>query len=156
MSNHRAGQTDLTKDLIEFLGPDAFLSLIEEFGGLRLYVDREQGENSTIANVIGLCAAQKMAQFYGSSVLRVPLAREFRAIRYRSNGMSYAAIAKKIGVTETSIDKMFERLRKKGDAPPSERPEPPQVKSLRLDARVSHAFNDPLKGVQDARERLKR
>jgi DNA-binding NarL/FixJ family response regulator len=99
----------LSTELQNLLGEPAFLALAEAFGGTRLFIPSTDRENQLLP-ILGRVAVDQLAGRYGRSYLRVPLAREARARHYRATGMSNAEIARKLGLTETGIDKMFRRM----------------------------------------------
>ncbi|MEV9443999.1 hypothetical protein AB0183_27880, partial [Klebsiella pneumoniae] len=49
----------------------------------------------------------KLVQYFGGSVLAVPLARAWRAPIYRRRKMTFAQIARACGVTESAVYKML-------------------------------------------------
>jgi len=100
----------LSGPLLNLLGEAGFIALVEAFGGTRLYVPTTIAQDDEIAQAIGIDAAHKLSRRYAPSTLRVPLARELRARHYRANGLSNARIARKLGVTEPSVNKMFARM----------------------------------------------
>jgi DNA-binding transcriptional regulator LsrR (DeoR family) len=104
----------LSSDLKALLGETAFVALAQEFGGTRLYVPHSIPADHEIVQVIGLAAARRLSQRFAPAVIRVPLARFIRARHYRAAGLSHARIARKLGLTETGVDKLFRRMQ---DAP---------------------------------------
>lgn len=100
----------LSQELPALLGDAAFVALAEAFGGTRLYVPQTIGEDHEIAQAIGLDAARRLSRRHSPSWIRVPLAREARARHYRAQGLSNAAIARRLGITETGVDKLFRRM----------------------------------------------
>lgn len=102
-------RAQLTDDLQHLLGEQAFVGLVEAFGGLRLYVPTSITSDHAIARAIGSEAAQLLASRYAPAVIRVPLARKVRAMHYRASGASNAAIARKLGMTEPGVEQLFER-----------------------------------------------
>lgn len=104
----------LTESLQALLGPGPFVALCERFGGRRLYVPQSLDADSPIVQAVGADAAAKLMRRYSLAFLRVPLAREHRARHYRAQGFSNGAIATKLGMTETGVDKLFARM----DRPP--------------------------------------
>lgn len=98
----------LSAQLLELLGPAAFLQLVEAFGGLRIYVpDRKRDE--TIDAAIGIEASAKLHGMWGGSLVRVPLAQGFRARAYRAAGIDNRTIARRLCMTETGLEKLFRR-----------------------------------------------
>ena len=100
----------LTASLKALLGKEGLIALAENFGGRRLYVPAEMKPDHPIAAALGAEGAKKLASLYSPAQIRVPLARELRARHYRANGDSNGEIATKLGMTETGVDKMFDRM----------------------------------------------
>lgn len=100
----------LSEALLARLGAESFVALVEAFGGTRLYVPHTIADDHEIARAIGTAAALRLAQRYAPDTLRIPLAREFRARHYRAHGLSNAQIARKIGLGETAVNKIFARM----------------------------------------------
>ena len=71
---------------------------------------RTIGSDHEIAAALGEKEASKLSGYYAGAQLRIPLARELRARHYRANGDSNGEIATKLGMTETGVDKMFDRM----------------------------------------------
>lgn len=99
----------LTAELSALLGDGDFLRLVERFGGTRLYVPAS-GAETLLARAVGHEAAATLAKRYAGSSIRVPLAREKRARQYRAENRSNAYIARRLGITETGVDKLFSRM----------------------------------------------
>jgi hypothetical protein len=91
---------------VRAIGEEATLALLERFGGTRLYVAARSRGDSLLAGVIGLEAALALARLLGSDTIRVPLAKGWRARIYRARGMSYPAIAIKLGCNEVTAWKL--------------------------------------------------
>lgn len=100
-------------ELIEVIGEAAVIKLAEHFGGTRLYVPITIYEDHEIAQAIGFEEAVALSARMAPDYVRVPLARDLRARHYRNTGMSNAKIAVRLGMTETSVDKLFKRLRER-------------------------------------------
>lgn len=101
---------DLTRDLEDLLGADGFVALTEAFGGVRLYVPNKIDCGHDIARAIGSARAQLLSRRFAPSVIRVPLAREYRARHYRARGDSNPMIARRLGMTEPGVEQLFRRL----------------------------------------------
>ena len=106
-------------ELLEVIGADALLKLIEARGGTRVYIP-DDPENSGMPGLIGAEAAQALTKHYGRGSITVPLAKAWRAAHYRRvEALSHAAIAMKLGMSEDAVQKLLRRSL----APPStERP----------------------------------
>lgn len=105
---------ELSNDLKALLGEDGFVALAQAFGGTRLYVPTAIPADHEIAQAIGREAADLLSRRYSPATIRVPLARSERARHYRALGLSNAQIARKLGMAETGVDKLFARM---ADAP---------------------------------------
>lgn len=103
---------DLTSELMAALGEDGFFRLTEAHGGTRLYVP-EDPARSELPSTIGFDNTFRLSKLFPGGYIRVPLAREFRAIRYRNNGTSNRDIARKLGITESGVDNLIRRVRNK-------------------------------------------
>lgn len=102
----RANQ--LIAELHNMLGEDGLIRLAEEYAGLRLYVPSNY-DRSELTEKVGIEIASKLARHYGNDRIKVPLVRDLRARRYRDMGLSNAQIARKLGITETGVEKLFQR-----------------------------------------------
>ncbi|MES2987657.1 MAG: hypothetical protein V4808_07110 [Pseudomonadota bacterium] len=105
----------LTEQLKSLLGEAAFVALAEAFGGTRLYVPHTIPADHEIARAIGIEAAARLSKRLAPDTIRMPLARELRARHYRAHNLSNAAIARKLGLTEGGVEKLFKRM----DNPPA-------------------------------------
>jgi len=101
---------ELSSDLRALLGDDAFIALAQAYGGTRLYVPVNIPADHDIARAIGKDAADRLSRRYSPATIRVPLARADRARHYRAAGMSNAQIARRLGMTETGVDGLFQRM----------------------------------------------
>tara|TARA_R110000868_G_scaffold230335_4_gene483476 strand:+ start:118 stop:537 length:420 start_codon:yes stop_codon:yes gene_type:complete len=118
MGSRRPGQDDLTGELLALLGQEAFVALTENFGGRRLYMPRAAQVDHRVAQAIGIDAARRLWSRYCPAAIRIPLARELRALHYRRQGCSNGEIASKLSITETAVDKMFGRLKRQAPETP--------------------------------------
>lgn len=93
--------------LLELLGTDATIALIEAHGGTRLSVPRNAGAACDVRERIGDESFLRLVQYFGGAVLTIPLARGWRAAIYRQRGMTYREIARACGVVESAVYKML-------------------------------------------------
>lgn len=100
----------LTASLIALLGERDFIALCEGFGGRRLYIPPTIPDDHAIVEAIGREAANRITKWYAPAQIRVPLARNIRARHYRAQGLTNGEIATKLGMTETGVDKIFDRM----------------------------------------------
>lgn len=101
--------TASTAELHRLLGEADFLRLVEAYGGTRLFLPRSAAKES-LTEAVSAKAAAALAERYAGSYIRVPLARELRARHYRAAGLSNAQIARRLGIAETGVDKLFDRM----------------------------------------------
>lgn len=82
----------------------------QAFGGTRLYVPFKLADDHEIVAAIGRELAEKLSRRMAPWTFRVPLARRERALWYRDHEkLSNAKIARKLGITETGVEKLFGR-----------------------------------------------
>lgn len=117
---------DLTQDLISSLGEDGFLKLVEAHAGTRLYVPADP-DRSDLPATIGYENAARLAKVYPGGYLRIPLAREMRAIRYHRDGATNGDIARRLGLTEPGVQKLLQRARSKKLVERKSRTDPRQI-----------------------------
>lgn len=103
---------ELVETLLQELGDDGFFRLVEAHAGIRLYIP-ENPARSELPATIGDEAAGRLSKLYPCGYIKIPLAREFRAKRYREAGMSNSQIARRLGLTETGVELLFKRLGKR-------------------------------------------
>lgn len=115
--------SDLTTELYEALGDAGFLKLTDTHGGIRIYVPKEP-HGSALANEIGVDNAARLSKMFSGGYIRVPVAREFRARHYRRQGESNSMIARRLGLSETGVEKLFSRAPKE---PVKSRKDPRQI-----------------------------
>ena len=108
---------DLTDELHARLGTSGLVRLAEEWGGQRLYVPAVPYGTQVEAR-LGMEAARRLAEALGGAYIRIPLARELRATVYRTRGMSNPDIARRLGITESGVNKLFLRAGVEVKAPP--------------------------------------
>lgn len=103
-------------ELAVLIGVAATVALAERLGGTRLYVPARFKERHRLASIIGCDAAKALCETFGATVIRVPLSRDLRAQHYRAQGYSVAAIALRLGLTESGVRGLFKRLERQGSA----------------------------------------
>jgi hypothetical protein len=86
----------LTK-LLDLIGEDATLALVEARAGHMIYVPRDAKDATELAKIIGLDAARKLGQEFPGVPLQVPVAREWRVTIYSARGHTVPDIAFKVG-----------------------------------------------------------
>lgn len=99
----------LTQHLRGILGDVAFVHFCQELGGTRVYIPYGMRDDNEIVRAIGREAAEKLSRALAPATIRVPLARRERALYFRAEQMSNAQIARKLGITENGVIKLFNR-----------------------------------------------
>ncbi len=97
--------------LVDAIGEDATLLLIELRGGTRVYIPRTPDDASPLSKDIGIIAARRLSRAWDLDHLKVPLAKRWRAHVYRHRGMSYPEIAQALGVSETTVWRLLQPSR---------------------------------------------
>lgn len=94
--------TDEVAGLVELIGAEAALKLVEARGGTRIYVaDPESGV--AITDIIGVDAATALRARYGSNRYKVPIARPWRVLCYLAQGLSQERAALKAGCSTNTV-----------------------------------------------------
>jgi len=102
-------QGRLALHLQAILGMDGYISLCGDLGGTRLYVPYSFSDEHAVVGAVGRDLADKLSRAMAPATIRVPLARRERALYWRAKGLSDAAVARKLGMTENGIGKLFAR-----------------------------------------------
>lgn len=105
----------LIKRVRAILDEDSFVLLAQELGGTRVYLPLKLSDDHDVIGAIGRTAAEALVRELAPAWLRVPLARRERALYWRARGLSNARIARKVGMSETGVEKLF---RREEDLPP--------------------------------------
>lgn len=103
------GTGQLALHLQAILGEEGFVRLCQELGGTRIYVAYTMRDDNDVVEAIGREAADKLSRALAPATIRVPLARRERALFYRRQGLSDARIARRLGMTENGVGKLFSR-----------------------------------------------
>ncbi len=101
------------------LGEEGLVLFCQALGGTRVYVPYNLKDDNDIVQAVGREAAEKLSRAMAPATIRVPLARRERALYYRGKSLSDAKIARKLGICETSVQKLFDRESDLPDRPGS-------------------------------------
>lgn len=93
--------TDDIAGLVELIGPEATLQLVEARGGTRIYVGGRDG--GALAEIVGVDAAATLHTRYGREDLKVPIARPWRVLCYLAMGLSQERAALKAGCSTNTV-----------------------------------------------------
>lgn len=100
--------TEDVAHLVELIGEEAALRLLEARGGVRVYVS-DPAEGRVLAEIVGLDAAAAMRAKYGSTRVKLPVGRQWRVLCYKAMGLSRPSIALRVGCSETTVDDIVKR-----------------------------------------------
>lgn len=95
--------------LVKLIGAEATLALVERWGGTRLYVPDQAHPRADLWAVVGADAARYLSERYGREQIDVPVARQWRILVYRGQGMSHAKIARATGSSERNVRRVLAR-----------------------------------------------
>lgn len=104
--------SDITA-LIELIGEDATIKLIEAYGGTRPTVPKTFPAQHPMKELLGDFDFKNLHQYFGGCTLRLPLAKRWRLEIYRQRGMKTKEIARRTGYTERAVA----RIINEADAP---------------------------------------
>ncbi|WP_235889711.1 hypothetical protein [Brucella haematophila] len=100
----------LIAELIDLLGEEGLIRLADAHAGIRLYVPSPSNvSRSQLVDSLGSDIVTKLSRRYGGDGFTVPLIRDMRARRDRDQGLSNAQIARRLGIREDAVEKIFNR-----------------------------------------------
>lgn len=100
--------TDDVARLVDLIGEEAALRLLEARGGTRVYC-ADPSEDRSLVAIIGLDAAAKMRAKYGANRVKVPVGRQWRVLCYKAMGLAHSKIALRAGCSETTVGDILNR-----------------------------------------------
>jgi len=103
------GEFRLTTELQAILGMDGYVRFCDALGGTRVYVSHSFRDEHEVVQAVGRILADKLSRAMAPATIRVPLARRERALWFRAQGMNNGTIARKLGITENGVGKLFGR-----------------------------------------------
>lgn len=106
--SHLPPATDDVARLVDLIGEEAALRLIEARGGTRVYC-ADPDEDRSLTGIVGLDAAAKMRAKYGANRVKVPVGRQWRVLCYKAMGLPHAKIARRAGCSETTVGDILRR-----------------------------------------------
>lgn len=98
----------------DHLDEEEMIALAEAFGGTRLYIPVTAKDDHAIVQALGRQTYGKLAASFSPDTIRVPLCRELRALRYRSEGYSTGRIATRLCMTESGVERIVARAKARG------------------------------------------
>jgi hypothetical protein len=116
------------RPVADLVGDGPMLALLEAHGGTRLYIPDRVTNASPLAQLLGLKPAQRLARAYGRDTITIPMCKRWRIELMRQQGLTYAAIGRRLGMHEQSVFSAHSRSRRGTTKAPSD----PQLR-LQLD-----------------------
>lgn len=100
----------IARELIDALGLTATLSLVEAFGGVRIYIPQHLTDDHVLVTSIGRALADVLSSRFGGEQLNIPrcvhalrAVRNTKIRRERLSGASPARLALRYAITERQI-----------------------------------------------------
>ena len=97
-------------EIVEVVGVEAALRLVEAWGGIRLYVPQQMPEDHLLVSALGRAEAGQLADRYGGETIQIPRClHALRAVRNahirreRYDGASPALLALRYRLTERQV-----------------------------------------------------
>lgn len=100
--------TPQIRPLVQAVGLETALALIEAHGGTRIYLATRPCHNSELVRAFGAETVQRLADALGAGQYKVPVAREWRIQVYRARKMTYAQIARAVGCDEKTVHRTLQ------------------------------------------------
>jgi hypothetical protein len=104
--------------LLQLLPLQAVLTMVEAYGGNRLYIPLYPQPDHGLGKLIGIEAAKAMASFGGGSVLEIPLVtkiqqriRHTAVLKSLAGGVSKRETARAFGMTERTVRNICNKYR---------------------------------------------
>lgn len=108
------------RDMTDIIGISAALRIVEERGGIRLYVPKALSDSHWLADLIGTEALAALIEIYAGEEIEIPrCAAALKAMKDQeiANAKgSVAEIARRYGYTERGIRKIRRRVEVQGGA----------------------------------------
>jgi DNA-binding NarL/FixJ family response regulator len=89
--------------LVQLMGAEGALALIEWQAPARYYVPKTVGPDDPLATAVGFDAARALVEARRGEAIKVPIAKEWRIKIYRSRGMSYAEIGRRLQISQNTV-----------------------------------------------------
>lgn len=87
----------------EVLGLEDTLRFLEAFGGTEIYIAGNPGTRSSVVAVVGYDKAKALTDISHRLQPRVPLAKKWRTLAYKAQGLLTVRIARKLCVTDVAV-----------------------------------------------------
>lgn len=118
-------------ELVDAIGAEGVLRLIEKVGGTRIYVPTMERSNVSLSRQIGVDLATQLSANRGGEQLDVPLARAWRIRVYAAQGMKLPEIARRMGMTKNGVARSLRGTTSPAARPSGPGPQPDLFEKLR-------------------------
>lgn len=105
------------QEMIDVIGLQATLLIVQERGGIRLCVPTKVSESNWLTQLIGKEAMSKLVEYYCGEEVEIPrcasaikAAQDQKIFEKLKAGVSQAKLAREFGYTERGIRKLKKRL----------------------------------------------
>jgi len=96
-------------ELIDVLGEEGYLQLVEGFGGLVQYIPKSTNDTELV-KTIGVELSTILADHYGGEHIDIPLSRPFRAKMFYAKGNTVKWISQHLLMSERHVYKVLAEL----------------------------------------------
>lgn len=104
-------------DLVQLIGHQHAIELLRAWGGRRLKVPADIGQDHPLAFTVGLESAQKLASHYGGTDVDLPAERNFLIdlrnaailVQFRA-GRSISSLAEEFGVSRRQVNSILDAM----------------------------------------------
>ena len=104
------GAGDILGQFIGLIGEDATFRLLETAAGTRVYIPNGGSAETNLCKIVGPKAADILAARFGGDIIKLPLAKAWRARVYRERGLSCSRIALLIGCNESTVARHLQSM----------------------------------------------
>lgn len=101
-----SGGAEMISRLVNLIGDEAALALVAARGGRPVYVPEHPTATCELAKIVGLDAATILGQEFGREAVTIPVAREWRILKYSEQGKSVPQIASLVGAHVDTVRKV--------------------------------------------------
>ncbi|MFI3218366.1 MAG: helix-turn-helix domain-containing protein [Methylococcales bacterium] len=105
-----------TAELVQVVGFDAAMALVNQFGGTHLNIPKKARLNHKLCSVIGLVSLEKLCAYYGGTPLEIDLCANIISQQKKllimmdvKAGVSNAVVARKFNTTERNVRRIKQK-----------------------------------------------
>jgi hypothetical protein len=96
-------------NMLDLLGEEVTLRLIEQHGGTRFYVPKEKLAEHALRDLLGDAGFEALWEYFGGCEIKMPLAKHWRMDVYAKRGLKTKAIAQKVALDERSVARFLNK-----------------------------------------------